>query len=1186
MVTASYSPGAVSPTTISMEGMELISALMSGDNATRRAAEQQYEAAKASSPGELLQLLLKISCNGETASAASPDQQAQLAGVQSMAAVLARRIIASEPLAAKAITTPEATFQVRSLALNALASTASDAVRGKLVHVISALASLVDDPSNTTTAPSGKPVCAPWPELVPGVATLAADVSADAKKRAAALLVIASVSEYATFLVRSSLQAVGQVLAAGLNDASSEDVRLAALKATSSLLLALEAAEERNAFKALVPSMLKVLHGALDGGNEAASCEALQALIEIAEEQPKLVRDHLEQVTTTMATVVSAASLEDETRQLAMEFLVRLAENAGGMVRKNKTFVETVLVPLSISLIAQGVDADFDLAAWNAAVNTVDEGQYADADRDSEHLAQVGEEAVDRIATALGGKAVFPAFKAHAMNMMQQTGDWTKQRAGLLALSLIGEGCGKAMFAQMQDVVAAVLPFVGAGHPRVRYAAITAIGQLAADFSDSDKCTGKKNFQALVGGAVLPKLAEAMEDESAPWRLRGHASSALINFSNAEACPVKLVRPHLHRLLLSMFTLVRDGPRRAKEEALTAVACLANVADAEFGQYYDHFMPIALQLIENATTKEFSALRGKAMECVGLMGLAVGKERFAPDAAKAMQLLMSVHQQSQADGDDEGTEEMYHVSRACARICGCLGKDFLPYMNVVLPPLLKAAAKKPGLTFEETEAENVGQASVDENGMQSFACRIRGAGALKININTHELQLMSTACHMLFEYADNLGTAFAPYVPQVAEVLLPLIEFPLLEAIRIAAICAVPKLLAAVAPDAKEGSPGHPMIAQTLLDAALPKLIDALATPDQEMATVVAEVMSETFRICHESNAAFGVFGEGIAKALESLVKSMKIKVEERIELRSTAAQDEDFDQEALELIEESEEMGNEFMTNLMDAIGYIIKSKKEAVVDAFEAIVHPFASALLRPEAPAALRATAICFYDDIVEHASPAAHKFIPMAVPFMIEWCDDEFDELAQAASYGLGVCAEFGGAAFASFCAQALPKLVNAIPGRALDDDGGSCAKDNAVSAAYKLCVHRSKECGVTLEQLLPTWLTWLPLCGDFLEARIMHGILIDLLVRRSPTLIGANGENIPAAVAIIASALEWGLEESGEYDEDEVTINAESRAKIGGALAALQQAHPAAIQAAVAALDVPHQQLLMRFASSQ
>ena len=54
-----------------------------------------------------------------------------------------------------------------------------------------------------------------------------------------------------------------------------------------------------------------------------------------------------------------------------------------------------------------------------------------------------------------------------------------------MAISAIGEGCYKQMEAVLHDIVGTVLPFLTDSHPRVRYAACNAIGQLSTDFANS-----------------------------------------------------------------------------------------------------------------------------------------------------------------------------------------------------------------------------------------------------------------------------------------------------------------------------------------------------------------------------------------------------------------------------------------------------------------------------------------------------------------------------------------------------------------------------------------------------------------------------------------------------------------------------------------------------------------------------
>ena len=63
-----------------------------------------------------------------------------------------------------------------------------------------------------------------------------------------------------------------------------------------------------------------------------------------------------------------------------------------------------------------------------------------------------------------------------------------------MAISAVGEGCYKQMEALLPDIVNTVLPFLTDPHPRVRYAACNAVGQLSTDFQPGFQ----KKFHARV----------------------------------------------------------------------------------------------------------------------------------------------------------------------------------------------------------------------------------------------------------------------------------------------------------------------------------------------------------------------------------------------------------------------------------------------------------------------------------------------------------------------------------------------------------------------------------------------------------------------------------------------------------------------------------------------------------------
>ena len=64
---------------------------------------------------------------------------------------------------------------------------------------------------------------------------------------------------------------------------------------------------------------------------------------------------------------------------------------------------------------------------------------------------------------------------------------------------------------------------------------------------------------------------------------------------------------------------------------VTTVATIADTLEEHFLQYYERFMPLLKYLMANAVQKENRLLRGKTIECISLIGLAVGKEKVRGD---------------------------------------------------------------------------------------------------------------------------------------------------------------------------------------------------------------------------------------------------------------------------------------------------------------------------------------------------------------------------------------------------------------------------------------------------------------------------------------------------------------------------------------------------------------------------
>lgn len=79
----------------------------------------------------------------------------------------------------------------------------------------------------------------------------------------------------------------------------------------------------------------------------------------------------------------------------------------------------------------------------------------------------------------------------------------------------------------------------------------------------------------------------------------------------------------------SFSQLIQKGTKLVLEQVVTSIASVADTAEEKFVPYYDLFMPSLKHIVENAVQKELRLLRGKTIECISLIGLAVGKEKVS-----------------------------------------------------------------------------------------------------------------------------------------------------------------------------------------------------------------------------------------------------------------------------------------------------------------------------------------------------------------------------------------------------------------------------------------------------------------------------------------------------------------------------------------------------------------------------
>jgi len=1040
-----------------LQFQDIIRALMSSDNEVRTAAETQY--AQIEEPTRLL-YLVQYMISGE------------LLELKTMAAILCRRLLSNMD---ELMTVVPAHVQemCKTELLKLLQNEPDDNMRKKVCDCVAELAKrYLDEESNNQ-----------WPDVLKFLYECCN--SGEDKMKECALHIIIAFPGIFGGQQDTYLQVIKEMLVSCIVPGIPDKVRLLAARASCMFIIECVEDTKFGFFADVYPGILEMISISVQ---QAEDDNLLKSFVEVVELAPKLVKPQLHDTINLMLQITSNKSIEDNWRHLGLEALVTLAETAPPMLRMHgKEFVPKIIE----EMLGFMVDMEED-----------DQWAFRDdlEDTDIDSNPVTGESSLDRFTCGLGGKAVLPHIIHHLPPMLQNA-DWKYRHAALMAVSAVAEGCCKQMEPLLASVVDSILPFLEDPHPRVRHAACNALGQLSTDFPIL--------FQKKFHAKVMPGFLKLLLADTAHPRVQAHAAAALVNFT--EECPRKILTPYLDQLVNALEVvltskiqeLLKGGTKLVLEQILTTIATVADTAEDRFTKYYERFMPSLKYIFTNADGKDFRLLRGKSIECISLIGLAVGAEKFLPDASEVMQLLLKT--QTEMETMEADDPQISYLISAWARMCKIIGKDFVQYLVMVMPPVLKAAQIKPEVALlDMDDPQNTG---LDEEDGWEF---VTLGEQQKFGIKTAGLEDKSTACQMLVHYARELKDGFAEYTEEVVKIMVPLLKFYFHDTVRVTAAEALPHLLEC----AKFKGESYLREMWTYI---CPELLTSIEREPEEQ--VVPEMM-ESFAKCVEV-LPVGFITEEYFTQLATIIHEKLEKHAERQTERVGKRKEEDYDEEVEEMLKDEHDTDSYILSKVSDVMHSLFKTHKEAILPFFEHMLADF-SKLLEPQQPSSDRQWALCIFDDLLEYTGPSSIKYQQYFLKSLISGVQDENPEVRQAAAYGIGVMAHFGGPEYADVCAEIIPILSAVIAHSDGRTKANVSATENCVSAVTKICKYNAAK--VNVNEVLTPWLTWLPVVEDHVEAPHVYGYLCDLIEMNHPIVLGPNNANIPHIIAIFAQSL--------------------------------------------------------------
>lgn len=519
----------------------LLHGLSSSDNKERDNQEKVFESVWVPQPSLLVPALCVVL-----------SQQDQPANVRSLSAILLRRIVGKmgAPVAgAKAVRVwnqldAAVQAQCREILLRAWAECEefSD-VRNKISDCIAELARIIN-------------VHEEWSELLSVLWTT--NGSKPAKMAISALRILSAAPECVSNQKGDHVSLyLGQFFVH-----PDPNVRISCMRALYAIITCWSD-DRKVAFVPLVnqiPEYLKSLAELGSSGEESLS-ESMQVIVDIVEECPKMFRSVVPRLVPVLMLICTAGdAFEAETRSVALELLTTLIEVTPATFKKQKDLLNSI-VTLLLKSISDNLD---DGQEWYAA--------NPDDENEEEELSLTAEQALDRVAIALGGKVLLGPLMSTIPEMLRSS-EWQHRYAALRAIADMAEGCADMLADNLENLLSLVWPAFSDPHPRVQYAACHALGQLCTDFAGP--------LQEMFASQCLSSLLSVLVNSNHA-RVQCHAAAALINF--AEDVDSAIIAPVLDGLLNRLVALLNSDTRYLQEQVLATMAAFSSAAGPSFAK--------------------------------------------------------------------------------------------------------------------------------------------------------------------------------------------------------------------------------------------------------------------------------------------------------------------------------------------------------------------------------------------------------------------------------------------------------------------------------------------------------------------------------------------------------------------------------------------------------------------------
>jgi len=876
------------------------------------------------------------------------------------------------------------------------------------------------------------------------------------------------------------------LFAAGLADGDVK-VQNSAVKALGLLVSYLADEAEIDTFVPLVQPMLTVAEACRIRHDEEVVSTTLDVLYDLSFSPSAAVAAHMAPIVRFAQICMSDSNLEMSVRDSAALVVATMAESKPKHLGRDTALLTGIVETIFNLIETSDGSAAGALFESNPAWKEDFEDQEG-YDPDEEHgITETGmaQGTLDMLACEIPKKYIFEPVVSRCMSRLASA-DPNQRKAGIACLGVIAEGCAEPLRENLTLVMPHVFKSAGDADARVRECACFALGQI------SEHCQPEV---LTYSSQILPIVFALLDDAN----IAVQATSCYVLEMFCERLEPEGVRPLLDPLVRKLASMLEATSKRSVQEmTVAALAATAVAAEEEFAPYVVGVASLMSKLMELKEEKTYS-LRGRALECMGHIAIAVGKEHFRPYFGPTMQCA--------CEGLTFDSTDLHEFAYAAfANLAKVMGDEFAPVLAELVPHLVTVISQDEG-QFEQAEEEQGGQFNALDDSDEE-----EEGGGLVMHIRTALLETKKGGITAVGEMAAHTGAAFVPYMGEVMTVLLkaadnwhPLIKTEVADA-----------LASLVVPCVAQDHNGE--ITWVKGDIAGPSPMSANTT--QAVAVILKALVT---MMKDDTKDVVGKACEGIQRiielcgphALSSVANDCLENTYALLAKEAPCQQLEDYGEE----FGDEDDDHDSFMTSVCDLVGSFGRVMGQHFVQYLPKFL-PAVCGYAKSSRPPSDRSMAIgCLGEIAQELGSGIAEHWSTVFYPAAIAGLADADDSVKRNAAFCIGVSCEGLGEVVTSQYAAMLQALSPLFVVDITEGDTAAACVDNACAAVARMI--KASPSHVPMAQVLPVMLKAMPLKNDMTENETVYNCLFGLLQQNQADLL-ANKHELSRVFAEAAS----------------------------------------------------------------